>query len=125
MSNTNLNTHLVFYDDACPLCSKEIAHYQKLETIEDIRWVPIHQDTQTLENLNLDKEKLLKTFHVYRADGEWVTGAAAFATIWYSIKRYHFAGVLAYKLKLITPLNFFYKYFAEWRYKKSSVCSIK
>jgi len=114
--------HLVFYDDACPMCSKEIEHYRKLKTLTPIKWVPIHQNEQTIIDLGFNKEELLKVMHILRADGVIVTGAAAFATMWHAIKRYHYAGVLVYKFKLIPILDFFYNYFAKWRYKRQS-CS--
>jgi len=34
--------HLVFHDDACPLCSKEINHYQSLDKCHSIVWAGIH-----------------------------------------------------------------------------------
>ena len=111
--------HLVFYDDACPLCTKEINHYRKLETCHPIHWVPIHQDSQTVKSFGFTKNVLLKRLHVVRGDGVVVTGASAFATIWYSLKRYHLVGKLVYKLNLIPALELIYKQVAKWRYKRN------
>jgi len=105
--------HLVFYDDACPLCSKEISHYRKLEAKHPIKWVPIHNDEKTLAEFGFNKQDLLKVIHVVRGDGVIVTGASAFATIWHSIKRYHLAGVLVYRLHLIPIMDYFYHHFAK------------
>jgi predicted DCC family thiol-disulfide oxidoreductase YuxK len=115
--------HLVFYDDACPMCSKEINHYRRLEACHPITWVPIHKDYQTLNSFGFSKNTLLERLHVVRGDGVIVTGASAFATIWYSIKRYHLLGKLVYKLKLIPVLEIFYTQFAKWRYKRQ-LCEI-
>ena len=115
--------HLVFYDDACPLCSKEIDHYRKLEAYHPIQWVPIHQDDNTVNNFGFSKNALLERLHVVRGDGVVVTGASAFATIWYSIKRYRLLGKLVYKLHLIPVLEYFYTRFAKWRYKRQ-LCEI-
>ncbi len=115
--------HLVFYDDTCTLCSKEINHYQKLEACHPIKWVPLHQESNIAENFGFSKNVLLQRLHVVRGDGVVVSGASAFATIWYSIKRYHWLGMLVYKLHLIPVLEFFYIRFANWRYKRQ-VCSI-
>ena len=115
--------HLVFYDDACPLCSKEINHYRKLNTRDPIKWVPIHQDETTLTELGISKQEALKVFHVLRGDGVLVTGASAFATIWHSINRYHLAGVVVYKLNLIPMLDYLYHHFAKWRYQRQG-CEI-
>jgi predicted DCC family thiol-disulfide oxidoreductase YuxK len=115
--------HLVFYDDACTLCSKEISHYRKLTTIHPIKWIPIHQDERTLKEFGFDKHELLKVIHVLRGDGVVVTGASAFATIWHSVKRYRFAAEIIYRFHLIPILNYFYHHFAGWRFKRQ-VCEI-
>ena len=117
-SLTNKVPHLVFYDDACPLCSKEINHYRKLETRHPIEWIPLHKNENTLKSFGFTKNSLLERLHVVRGDGVIVTGASAFATIWYSIKRYHWLGKLVYKLHLIPFLEFFYSFFAKWRSKR-------
>ena len=117
-SDTGKVPHLVFYDDACPLCSKEINHYRKLEACHPINWVPIYQDTNTVNRYGFSKNALLERLHVVRGDDVVVTGAAAFVTIWTSIKRYHWLGVLVYKLHLTPILEFFYTRFAKWRYKR-------
>ncbi len=115
--------HLVFYDDACPLCTKEINHYRKLKTCHPINWVPIHQDQNMLNSFEFSKHALLERLHVVRGDGVIVTGASAFATIWYSIQRYHWLGATVYKLHLIPTLEFFYTRFAKWRFRRQ-VCEI-
>ncbi len=117
----NQSPHLVFYDDACPMCSKEIDHYRKLETCHPIQWVPIHLDEEMLNKFGFEKQELLKVFHVVKEDGTVLTGAAAFATLWHSTKRYRFAGTLAYRLHLIPIMDIFYYRFAKWRYKRQ-VC---
>ena len=116
--------HLVFYDDACQLCSKEINHYRKLESYYPIKWVPIHQDLNTVKNFGFSQNTLLERMHVVRGDGVIVTGASAFATIWYSTKRYHLLGKLVHKFHLIPVLEFFYVRFAKWRYNRQ-VCEIQ
>ena len=126
MNNFNLANevpHLVFYDDACPLCSIEIDHYRKLETYHPIKWVPIHQDINTVINFGFSKDILLERLHVLRGDGVLVTGASAFATIWYSVKRYHLLGKLVYKWHLIPMLEFIYTRFVKWRLKRD-ICEI-
>ena len=117
-SAVNKVPHLVFYDDACPLCSKEINHYRKLEAYHPIQWVPLHKEKNIVEDFGFSNNALLERLHVVRGDGVVVTGASAFATIWYSIKCYHWLGKLVYKLHLIPVLEYFYTHFAKWRYKR-------
>ena len=120
----NTNPHIVFYDDSCSLCNAEIEHYKKLKTIHDIDWLGIDASWSDIESYGFSKETLLKRIHAVRSDGTVVSGAAAFALIWNSLKHYRVLGFVVTKFKLISILDFFYKYFAEWRYKKNKVCNI-
>ena len=115
--------HLVFYDDKCPLCSKEINHYRMLKTCHPIKWVPIYQEEEIIQQYGFRKQDLLERLHVVRGDGVVVTGASAFATIWHSIKMYRPVGTLVYKLHLIPLLDIAYHHFAKWRYKRQA-CEI-
>jgi predicted DCC family thiol-disulfide oxidoreductase YuxK len=115
--------HLVFYDDKCSLCLKEINHYKKLNTSHPIKWVPIYQEEEIIQQYGFRKQDLLKHLHVVRGDGVVVTGAAAFATIWSSIKWYRPIGMIVYKLHLIPMLDIAYEYFAKWRFKRQT-CEI-
>lgn len=116
--------HLVFYDDKCPLCSKEINHYRKLKTSHPIKWIPIFQEEKLIQQYGFSKEDLLERLHVVRGDGVVVTGASAFATIWHSIKWYRPIGLLVYKLHLIPTLDIAYQHFAKWRSKRQT-CEIQ
>ena len=110
--------HLVFYDDACPLCSREIEHYMRLKKCHSIEWIGIHCNQELINKYELNKQALLRQIHVIQSNGEIVTGAAAFATIWSAIKRYRFASIIIYRFKLLPLLNVAYRYFAHWRYNK-------
>lgn len=110
--------HLVFYDDACSLCSKEIEHYKMLEKCHPIEWIGIHCNQEMINQYDFNKQALLRQIHVIRSDGVIVIGAAAFATIWSAIKRYRFVSKIVYRFKLIPLLNVAYRYFAHWRYNK-------
>ena len=115
--------HLVFYDDKCPLCSKEINHYRKLKTLHPIRWVPIYQEEEIIQQYGFIKQDLLERLHVVRGDGVVVTGASAFATIWHAIKIYRPVGTIVYKLHLIPVLDIAYHHFAKWRSKRR-ICEV-
>ncbi len=118
------NPHIVFYDDACPLCDAEIGHYKKIKTLHDIDWLGINSSWDDIQHYRFSKETLLKRIHAVHSDGTIVTGAAAFALIWNSLKYCRVLGFIVTKFKLITLLEFFYKRFADWRYKKNQVCKI-
>jgi len=71
----------VYYDGSCPLCSAEIAHYRKFETSGRISFKDIFKVDVALE-AQVDQSTLMSRFHVRRADGTLVSGAAAFVSIW-------------------------------------------
>ena len=78
--------HIVFYDDSCPLCDAEIEHYKKLKTVHDISWLGIDSSWDDIKQYGFSKQTLLKRIHAVHSDGTIVTGAAAFALIWNSLK---------------------------------------
>lgn len=74
----------VLYDGACPLCRREIAHAQRLAAARDgagISFVDIAGAACALPGAPT-QARLLARFHVRRADGVWLDGAAAFAEMW-------------------------------------------
>lgn len=120
----NKPAHIVFYDDLCPLCNSEIEHYKKITPVHSISWLGINASQIEIEQHGLNKQELLKRIHAIDSRGNIVTGAAAFALIWRSLKYYRVLGFLVTKLRLIPLLDFFYGYFAKWRYNKNKVCDI-
>lgn len=112
--------HQIFYDDLCPLCNAEISHYKKLTHLHAIDWVAISKSEHVIQQHGLSKETVLKRIHAINSEGQVISGAAVFSLIWNSLKPYQFAGKLVETLKLVPVLDFFYKYFAEWRYKRNS-----
>jgi predicted DCC family thiol-disulfide oxidoreductase YuxK len=68
----------VFFDGGCPICRREIAGYQRLKGMAAVRW----RDVSAEEAEGLDRAAALARFHVRRADGSMVSGAAAFLSLW-------------------------------------------
>jgi len=48
---------IVFYDGGCPLCRREIAHYQRIDRDGLIRWLDIQQSEDELQANGLTWEK--------------------------------------------------------------------
>ena len=115
--------HQIFYDDLCPLCDAEISHYKKLTHLQAIDWVAISTSEEVIKQHGLSKELVLKRIHAINSQGEVISGAAVFSLIWNALKPYRMVGLLVEKLHLIPLLDFFYKYFAEWRYKRNTAKS--
>lgn len=85
---TEMRRPIVFYDGGCPLCRREIAHYQRIDRERRIQWTDIQQQPDTLRAHGLSWEQAMQRMHVLGSDGQMVSGAAAFAALWSHIPRY-------------------------------------
>ena len=84
----------VYYDGACPLCSVEIGHYESREGAERICFLNV-ADTATDPGPDLDRDAALKRFHIRKADGTVLSGAAAFTEIWATLPGWRWLARLA------------------------------
>lgn len=71
----------VWYDSGCPLCTREIRLFRRLDTQSAIQFIDVLSD----QGCPLDQQTLLARFHAQEADAEIVSGAAAFAAMWRAI----------------------------------------
>jgi predicted DCC family thiol-disulfide oxidoreductase YuxK len=69
----------VYYDGACPVCRREIGYYQG-RTGEAVAYCDVAATVDPAPDLT--REYALKRFHVRLADGQLVSGAAAFLALW-------------------------------------------
>ena len=69
----------VYFDGACPLCRREISLLQKMDRKERLLFRDI-SSPQAAAFCPLPQERMLAQFHVRRADGVMMVGAAAFLT---------------------------------------------
>jgi predicted DCC family thiol-disulfide oxidoreductase YuxK len=72
----------VFYDGACPLCSREIAFYRKLRGAEAIEWFDVSAVLEDKVAVDLPKQTACERFHVRGADGQLFAGGRAFVHLW-------------------------------------------
>tara|TARA_R110000787_G_scaffold69621_8_gene154870 strand:- start:120 stop:521 length:402 start_codon:yes stop_codon:yes gene_type:complete len=72
----------IFYDGGCPLCSREIAFYQRRQGATNIDWVDISHAPEGDIAPGLSKDRALARFHLLLPDGQLVSGGAAFAHLW-------------------------------------------
>lgn len=110
---------IVFFDGSCPLCSREIEHYRRLDGSDNLLWVDVSKENDLIESYDLDKETAMARFHVMDADGNWQTGAYAFAELWSHLPRYRWLSYLIRKIRLLTILDRVYSRFALWRLRKN------
>lgn len=83
----------VYYDGGCPVCSREIGLYQRLSaTSSDApAFCNVAAGTEPPAP-DLTKADALARLHVRRTDGELVSGAAAFLSLWRATPRFRLLG---------------------------------
>ena len=72
----------VYYDGACPVCSREIAHYRQQPGAQACQWVDAAHCPPDALGAGLSRAQALGRFHVRLADGRLVDGAAGFGALW-------------------------------------------
>ncbi len=85
----------VYFDGACPVCSREIAVYRGQAGAEKCVWVDASACAESALGDGLSRPDALARFHVRRADGSVVTGMRAFALLWRALPRMAWVGRLA------------------------------
>lgn len=84
----------VYYDGSCPLCRTEIRHYASQKGAERLCFVDVTDMDGDLGE-DLDRNSALARFHVRRADGTLLSGAAGFTAIWQMLPRWRWAAKLS------------------------------
>ena len=108
---------IAFYDGGCPLCRREIAHYQRIDRDGHIHWIDIHANPQVLSEYNLDWEQAMQRMHVRESDGSMVTGARAFIALWQRMPRYRPLAWLVSLPGILWIAERVYSVFARWRWR--------
>lgn len=87
----------VLYDGACPLCRREISLYQRQAGQapgKRLCFADISQPDQVLP-AGTTRNQLMARFHVQKADGQLLSGAAAFVALWASLPGWRWLARLA------------------------------
>lgn len=109
----------VFFDGGCPMCRREIAHYQRLDRNGRIRWLDIHREPEIVAEVGVDWETAMQRLHVRGGSGELHTGVPAFVAIWRELPGYRWlARVVTAVPGLVRLLDFAYGRFARWRWRR-------
>ena len=85
----------VYYDGACPVCSREIAMYRRQAGAERCVWLDVSSCPESALGIGLSRDSALAKFHVRRADGVLVEGVRGFAVLWRVLPRFAWAGRIA------------------------------
>ncbi len=88
---TQPNRLIVYYDNGCPMCRREIALVRRLDRGRRIDLVDVTDPQSTCP---IDRADLLARFHALE-NGQLLSGAAAFAAMWRVIPLLRPFGLLA------------------------------
>ena len=105
----------VFYDGSCPLCRREIAFYRRRDTFGRIRWTDVSTCSSEALPEGLSCGDALARFHVQRSDGAFISGAGAFAELWFNTPGLRWVGCMARLTVMQWVLNHAYSIFLGWR----------
>jgi len=71
----------VYFDGSCPLCLAEISYYRRTDHAESLCFVDVSK-SETPIPAGLAQQDAMERFHVRAANGQMLSGAAAFVEIW-------------------------------------------
>jgi predicted DCC family thiol-disulfide oxidoreductase YuxK len=104
----------VLYDGSCPLCALEIKQYQKIIPDSPIHWVDV-SSPEFIAPLGQTKASLMQRFHVVQPNGEMVSGAAAFVTVWEKLPKFRYLAALSKLPGMLSAMEFGYVGFLKIR----------
>ena len=84
----------VYFDGACPVCSREIGMYRRQPGADAVQWVDVAQCDAPALGAGLTHSAAMARLHLRRADGTLVSGARAFTELWQALPRWAWAGRL-------------------------------
>jgi len=108
-------TFTVYFDGACPVCRREIAHYRRQHGAEAIAWVDASNCAEAALGPGVDRAAALSRFHVREADGTLTSGAAAFVAIWRRLPAFAWLATLASFRPVLAVLDAGYGLFLRVR----------
>jgi predicted DCC family thiol-disulfide oxidoreductase YuxK len=101
----------VYFDGACPVCSREIALYRREPGAEQLCWVDVAHCPPAQLGLGLSREAALARLHVRDAQGRLVSGARGFLALWQVLPRWAWLAGLLDRGPLPTLLEGAYRAF--------------
>ena len=82
----------VYFDGGCPVCSREVAMYQRQSGADAVRWVDVAHCSPGDLGPGLTQEAAMARLHLRRPDGSLVSGAEAFTRLWRELPRWAWLG---------------------------------
>lgn len=118
MKSAQRSQTIMFFDGNCPLCSREVRHYKRLDRNRRIDWIDINQHMGLLDAFGVSHETAMRRLHVLTYDGRLVSGAHAFAAVWLELPYYYWLAKALYTIRAMRLLDVGYERFAQWRYRR-------
>lgn len=84
----------VYYDGSCPLCLREVSHYQRLKPVSTVQWIDVSKPYLAVAHIAPSRRDALKRFHVRDATSRMHSGAMAFAVLWKQYRWWRVLGTL-------------------------------
>ncbi len=117
----------VFFDGACPLCSKEVKLYKKLAANDktlgkyddcEIEWIDISKSKTELKEQGIQYADAMQLMHVKDASGTHQVGIDAVLTVWDHIPYYRKLSKFLKSVPALYPLlDKAYRFTARYRLK--------
>lgn len=109
----------VIYDGGCPLCSREILHYQKFKSLKTIQWLDLTKEAEKLEReFGIQPLDALAQFHVMDGNRQWHKGADGFVLLWQALPYYRWLARFCIATHLLPLLRWGYAHFAAGHFKR-------
>ncbi len=101
----------IYYDGACPVCSREISQYRRLRGAEALSFVDVSACPVEALGPDLSRAAALERMHVRLADGRLVSNAAAFVAVWRALPGLRWLGWIAGLPVVLPALELGYRAF--------------
>jgi predicted DCC family thiol-disulfide oxidoreductase YuxK len=85
----------VYYDGACPVCSREIGVYRRADRGGCLSWHDVSVDAGDLAKDGVTQGDALRRIHARLPDGSLVTGVDAFIALWRRLPGFRCLAVVA------------------------------
>lgn len=109
---------VVFFDGGCPLCRREIAHYQRLDRRRAVDWRDIAAEPEALDGHGITLDQAMRRFHALDREGRMRTGVDAFAMVWAELPVWRHLGRVVRLLGLVPVLEVAYRWYARRRFAR-------
>jgi predicted DCC family thiol-disulfide oxidoreductase YuxK len=119
-----LHALTVYFDGSCPVCTREIAAYRRMQGANACAWVDVSACEPQDLGRDLDRASALARMTVRRHDGTLVGGARAFIEIWLALPKLRWLGQFGRFPGVSHLLNVAYRAFLAirplWRHGRSA-----